>query len=67
MIKKRKPEKKCLYEHNNIIEPELLESEILFRMHDFNHHQGMNKTIDKIDLSFDWPGMHQSVARWTNA
>ena len=27
----------------------------------------MNKTIDKIDLRFDWPGMHQSVARWINA
>ena len=63
LIKKRKPEKKFLYEHNAIIAPQLLQSEILFRMHELNHHQGMNKTIDKIDLRFDWAGMHQSVAR----
>ena len=36
-------------------------------MHELIHHQGMNKTINKIDLRFDWPGMHQSVAGWINA
>ena len=67
LIKKRKQDKKCFYEHITIVAPQLLQSEILFRMHELNHHQGMNKTVDKIDLRFNWPGMHQSVARWINA
>ena len=53
LIKKRKLEKKFLYEHNAIIAPPLLQCEILFRMHELNHRQGINKTIDKIDLRFD--------------
>ena len=64
---RRKDEEKILHKHNLIILPQLYQTELLFRSHDQLGHQGIDKVQQRIQHTFDWPGLRQACERWVNA
>ncbi len=60
---RRKPEEK-MYDHDAIVLPQLYQAEVMFRAHDDQGHQGMDKVIARIKQRFIWPGLNSAVKKW---
>ena len=57
---KRRDEDKVLYKYNEILLPQLYQTELLFRSHDQMGHQGIDKVYQRILKRFEWPRMKKA-------
>ena len=60
---RRKPSEK-IYDHNAIVLPQFYHAEMLYRAHDDQGHQGVDKVFARIRQRFIWPGVNNAVRRW---
>ena len=67
MACKRRDEDKVLYKYNEIVLPQLYQTELLFRSHDQMGHQGIDKVYQRILKRFEWPGMKKACEKWVTA
>ena len=63
---RRKPDE-ITYDHDAITLPQLLHGEVIFRAHDDQGLQGMDKVIARIKQRFIWPGLDSAVKKWITA
>ena len=63
---KRKPDEVVL-DNDAIVQPQLYHAEVLFRAHDEQAHQGIDKVIARIKQRFIWPGLNSAVKKWVTA
>ena len=64
---KRRDEDKVLYKYNEIVLPQLYQTELLFMSHDQMGHQGIDKVYQRILKRFEWPGMKKACEKWVTA
>ena len=63
---KRTCEEKVSFDYDAIVLPQLYQAEVIFRAHDQEAHQGVNKVTARIQHRFIWPGMHSAIKKWIN-
>ncbi len=57
---RRKPDEK-IFDHDAIVLPQLYHAEVLFRAHNEQGHQRMDKVIARVEQRFIWPGLNSAV------
>ncbi len=60
---RRKPSEK-VYDHDALVLPQRLHAEMLYRAHDDQGHQALDRLIARIRQRLILPGLNRSVRRW---
>ena len=63
-IYKRTYEEKVSFDYDAIVLPRLYQVEVIFKAHDQEPHQGVNRVTARIQQRFIWPGMHSAIKKW---
>ena len=64
---KRREEDMFLYNYNEIVLPQLYQTELVFRPHNQMSHQGFDKVYQRILKRFEWPEMKKASEKWVTA
>ena len=63
LIYRRTSEEKIGFDYDAIVLPQLYQAEVIFKTHDQEAHQGVNKVTARIQQRFIWPGMHSTIKK----